>query len=90
MTTFIVLIPLEENRDARKQCETIENFKFNMAEFNCETAKALQVKEKVIELIDDNTYDLSTIEVEPITDFMDRVNDEQFNDNAYFISYVNA
>jgi len=90
MRTFIVLIPLSGNRDARKQSEDIENHNFNLTDFNCETVKAIHVKGKVIELIDDNTYDLSGIEVEPITDFIDRVNNQEFNSDDYFMSYVNA
>jgi len=88
MKTFIILIPIEENRDARKQCELIENYKFDIG--GSVQATALDVKKNVIKLIDDNTYDLSTIEVEPLTDFMDRVNDEMFNPDNYFMSYVHA
>ena len=88
MKTFIVLIPIKENSNARKQCENIENTIF---EFKNETSiTALNVQKKVIEFINDNTYDLSTIEVESLTNFMDRVNDEQFNPDNYFTSYVHA
>jgi hypothetical protein len=88
MKTFIVLIPLEENGDARKQCELIENMRFEPTDFPCDTVNAQKVRDKVITLIDDDTYDLSNIEVEPITDFMDRVNNEEFNTDNYFMSYV--
>jgi len=88
MRTFIVLIPLSGNRDARKQSELIENYNFKIG--GAVQATALDVQKNVIELIDDNTYDLSEIEVEPITDFMDRVNNQEFNSDDYFMSYVNA
>ena len=88
MRTFIVLIPLADNRDARKQCEDIENHKFDIG--GSVQATALDVQKNIIELIDDTTYDLSTIEVEPLTDFMDRVNDQELDLEDYFISYVNA
>jgi hypothetical protein len=83
--TFIVCIPLEENHDARKQCENIENHTFKL-----DNITAYNVRGEVIKLIDDDVYDLSTIEVEALTDFMDRVNDEAFNPDHYFISYVHA
>lgn len=87
MKTFIVLIPLDENRNARKQCELIENYKFGEEGVQL---SAMNVRDKIITLIDDNTYDLSNIEVEPITDFMDRFNDEELNPDNYFMSYVYA
>lgn len=90
MKTFIVLIPLENNKNARKQCEDIENTKFEIDNNFCNTVSALKIRDKVIEFIDDNTYDLEDIEVEPISDFMDRVNNEEFNPDTYFISYVHA
>ena len=87
MKTFIVLIPLDENHDARKQCELIMNYKFGEKGVQL---SAMNVRDKIITLIDDNTYDLSNIEVEPITDFMDRFNDEELNPDNYFMSYVYA
>lgn len=88
MKTFIVLIPLKDNRDARKQCEDIENYKFKIG--GSVQATAIDVKKNIIELIDDSTYELNNIEVEPLTDFMERVNDQEFNSCDYFMSYVNA
>lgn len=86
MKTYIVLIPLEENNDARKQCELIENHTFDTnANLN-----SIEVRKEIIKLINDNTYDLSQIEVEPITDFMERFNDEELNPDNYFMSYVYA
>ena len=35
-------------------------------------------------------YDLSKIEVDPLTDFMDRVNNQEFDAGDYFISYVHS
>ena len=90
MKTYIVLIPLTNNNDARKQCETIENHKFDNPNFPCDTVNASKIKDMVIKLIDDDTYDLSGIEVEPITDFMELCNDELFDADSYFISYVYA
>lgn len=88
MKTFVVLIPVENNRNARKQCEYIENATFEIENYPYNTVSALRIRDKVIELIDDDTYNLKDIEVEPISDFMERVNDEEFNPDAYFISYV--
>lgn len=88
MRTFIVLIPLDANNSARKQCENIENHKFEIG--GSVQATALDVKKNVIELIDDDTYNLDNIEVEPLTDFMDRANNQELNLEDYFISYVHA
>ena len=90
MKCYIILIPLIDNRDARSQCETIENHKFNLSEFQCDTVRANHVKGKVIELLGGGINDFTTIEVEPITDFMDRCNDSEFNSDNYFMSYVYA
>jgi len=88
MRTFIVLIPVEGNCDARKQCEDIENLK---VEKNGSVQKtALDIKKAVIEFINDDTYPLDNIEVEPLTDFMDRVNNQEFNPDDYFMSYVHG
>ena len=82
---FIVLIPLSLNCDARKQCELIEGTHFELIKSDC-----LSVKTKVIELIDDNTYDLQNIEVWKLNEFSEWCNDEKFNPDNYFMSYVYA
>lgn len=83
--TFIVLIPLAENADARRQCENIEDTTFGLDNITC-----LEVKKGVIAEINDDTYDLSGIEVWAMNEFMDWCNDEQFNPDSYFMSYVHA
>lgn len=86
METYIVLIPLAENRDARKQCEEIENIHITMLHPNANT-----VKDRIIKFIGETrTNNLNSIEVEPLTDFMDRVNNQEFEDGNYFMSYVNV
>lgn len=79
--TFIVLVPVDLNDDARRICEHIENMNFvNRQDMG------IAVQEEIIE------YQLkgaNNLEVMPITDFMDRVNDQEFNDENFFISYVN-
>lgn len=79
MKTYIVLINVDEERDARSNCELIENTVFPDAN------NAMEVRNRVVKLID---CDAKNVEVEPITDFMDRVNDELFNPDNYFMSYV--
>jgi hypothetical protein len=92
MKTFIVLIPLENLRDARKYCESIENYKFDIG--GSVQATAYDVQRQVRDLIEDTFNsgddDLSVIEVETLTDFMDRCNDQELALDNYFISYVNA
>ena len=80
---YIVLIPLAENADARKQCELIENTKFTL-----DNKSYIEIKKMVIELINDTTYNLDGIEVWAMNEFMDWCNDELFNPNDYFMSYV--
>ena len=89
MKTFIILIPVTDSVDEpRKACEMVENTTFDFKNEKCDTVNATKILQKIMfELgieIDHN------IEVEPITDFMDRCNNEEFNPDNYFISYVNA
>lgn len=86
MKTYIVLIPLADNRDARSQCEMIENLNFSMPQ-----PTAMAVRDRLTKFLSETpTNQLKGIEVEPLTDFMDRVNDQEFDDEAYFMSYVNV
>lgn len=84
--TFIVLIPLENNRNARKQCEDIENTNFDIGGAVQATAYDVLLQVNILLGLNEG----SDIEVETLTDFMDRVNNEEFNQDNYFISYVNA
>jgi hypothetical protein len=86
MKTFIVLIPIEGNTDARGECEAIENMRFEPTDFPCDTINAQKVRDKLVLLMNDHSN--NSVEVEPITDFMDRVNNEEFNPDNYFMSYV--
>lgn len=83
MKTFIVLIPLEENVEARQQCELIENNLYIIDNVNAYNVLLEVNKSLGLELG-------SNFEVETLTDFMDRVNDEEFNPDNYFMSYVRA
>jgi len=87
MKTFIVLIPVSNSvSEPRKACEMIENtqIKFDEGEF----VFAHNVLKKV--MFELGIEDASNIEVEPITDFMDRVNNQEFDVEEYFISYVHT
>lgn len=87
MRTFIVLIPVINSlTEPRRSCEMIENIKFNIG--GSVQATAIDVLNKIMfELgIEDN----HNIEVEPITDFMDRFNNQELEVENYFISYVHA
>lgn len=81
MKTLIVLIPLADNADARKQCENIESLRIN------DGSTDEKVKEAIIKEIDD-TYNLSNIEIWEMTDFMDNVNNQEFEVEKYFMTYV--
>lgn len=85
MKTFIVLIPVVDSlSEPRKACEMIENTKFKFDDN--EKVFAHNVLKKV--MFELGVNDSSNIEVEEITDFMDRVNDQEFNPENYFMSYV--
>jgi len=90
MKTYIVLIDVDGFDEPRKLCENLENTKFNSSV----QATAIDVLINVIQKLGITTELSKFIEVEPISDFMDRVNDEQFKnigyDTQYFMSYVYA
>tara|TARA_R110002110_G_scaffold163400_4_gene363193 strand:+ start:466 stop:732 length:267 start_codon:yes stop_codon:yes gene_type:complete len=88
MKTYIVLIDVDGFDESRKLCENLENTKFNIG--GSVQATAIDVLINVIQKLGITTELSKFIEVEPISDFMDRVNDEQFNDTQYFMSYVYA
>jgi hypothetical protein len=83
MKTYIVLIQIENNLDARKQCEDMENLIFQIPNSNC-----INVRNKIVETIDDDY--IPYLEVEAITDFMDRVNNDEFDSDLYFMTYVHT
>lgn len=85
MKTFIVLIPVDNSlTNPRKACEMIENTKFNIGG----SVQAIDVLNKI--MFELGVEDSHNIEVQTITDFMDRFNDEELNPDDYFISYVYA
>ena len=86
MKTFIVLIPVDITViETRPSCELIENMVFSSEN---EKPLAHNVLKKVLTLLSLENNIESKIEVETIGDFMDRVNDQEFNADDYFISYV--
>jgi hypothetical protein len=87
MKTFIVLIPVENSLiDPRGAAEMIENAKFDIG--GSVQATAIDVRAKV--MFEFGLNSAHNIEVETITDFMDRFNDEMLNPDDYFMSYVYA
>ena len=87
MKTFVVLIPVEGSLvKPRNTCEFLEGTKFSIG--GSVQATSTDVLNKVMfELgIDDS----DGIEVEPLSDFMDRFNDQDLNPDDYFMSYVYA
>ena len=87
MTVFVVLIPAVNSlKEARKVCERLENRKFNIEGSN--QVSSMEVLEKIMEELNlDTSY---YIEVETITDFMDRFNNEILEIDDYYMSYVYA
>ncbi len=89
METFIVLIPLEENRSAREQCELIQNthFKIEPKKDGYQKLTAHKVLLEIDKVLDTS---LEVIEVYDLNSFMDDFNDEEINADDYFMSYVSA
>ena len=85
--TFIVLISVHNDNldNPRGFCEYIENIEFKM-----ESISTYNVKKEVESLLLEETgvCDDGDVEVEAMTDFMDRVNDEEFEQSDYFMTYV--
>ena len=74
MATIIVSIPASHNF-ARKVCETIENETF-------ENTEALST------LMNEKLGLNNEVSIYLLTDFMDAINDDEFDMNSRFISYV--
>jgi hypothetical protein len=83
MKTFIILIPLLANRNARAEAELVEAT--NLVIGGSVQATALDVHKRVSTLIGHDNF-----EVEPITDYMERFNDTELDPDRYFMSYVFA
>lgn len=82
--TFIVLLEVDVFTDARRVCESIENSTFKLDNVNSwNIAKKIKYEMGIVE-------DHNGVEVWALTDFMDRVNDEEFNPDTYFMSYVHG
>lgn len=87
MRTFIVLMPVGDFiGEQRRACELIEGTKFNIG--GSSQATAIDVLNKVIQKL--GLSESHNVEVESITDFMDRFNDEELDVDNYFMSYVYA
>ena len=82
MKTFIVLIPVEDNTNARKSCEYIENRVYTV-----DKVTPGQVYKEIEKDLEGRGVPVG-IEVWNISDFMELVNNEEFNDTLYFLSYV--
>ena len=80
MNTYILLAEVDsDTHNIRKKCEEIESFKINSTnELNIPALKFLLEKEFDIK------FDYSIM---PISDFMDSINNEEFNPDNYFMSY---
>ena len=75
---YIVLIAVKYF-NARRACEYME------ATIIEDTETALHVRNYLCEK---HEVPLDLMEVEPITDFMDRLNNQEFQEKDYFMSYV--
>ena len=88
MNTYIVLINVDSGiSNPRGACEGLEGIVFNDINDNL---TSLKIRNKVLFELGLTEQDSQEVEVEHITSFMDRVNDELFNPNNYFLSYVYA
>ena len=83
METKIVLISVN-SFDSRISAEYIENMQLTL------TTDLQNRKEIIQHILQQRGYELkeSDIEVWNLPDFIDRVNDQEFNSDEYFISYI--
>jgi hypothetical protein len=88
MKTFIVLFEIEDNRNARKEAEHIENSQLSI-EYTGDGWDKI-TSHKVLNHLHDKLDIKSKIVVYSLTDFMDAFNDEYINADEYFTSYVHA
>lgn len=80
--TYIVLISVDGSiSDPRGVCESIENMTFKGNNYS-------EIKKSI--LFELGLSSVEGLDVYKITEFMDLVNDEMFNDIDNFISYVTA
>ncbi len=77
---YVVLIHIGCNH-SRRLCEDMETETIEVKEY----LTALKVRDSICD-----KYDIppESLEVEPMTDFMDRVNNQEFISDNYFMSYV--
>jgi hypothetical protein len=83
MKTFIILIPLFTNRNARAEAELIEAS--NLVIGGAVQATDVDVHKSVSILIGHKDF-----EVESLTNYMDLMNNQDIDSDTYFISYVFA
>lgn len=90
MKTFIVLVTVhsDEIDNPRGICESIENMVFSIPTFPDDYTTALKIRD--ILLKEKNITEKDDVLVFPISDFMDMVNNEEFNPDHFFMSYVKA
>ncbi len=87
--TFITLFNVDHFSDARKFAESIENEHFEVQNLsNCETVSAYNIREEIIKRLELTDEDKNFIEVYPITDFMDGLNNQEINVDETFMCYV--
>jgi len=71
--TYIVLLPIENRSNSRKQLEIFENEDFET------------IKQAINYLLNFGCEDFLIL---PISDFMDSCNNEDFNPNYYWVGYI--
>lgn len=84
--TFIILIAVADNNDARKQCEAIENSIFHAFGKYPDSNVHAKMIHKALKM----KFELDDAEiiVYPISDFMDACNNDDITTENYFMSYV--
>ena len=80
---YVVLLPTDCHEDSRSICGDLEG---SIIYFDIvEVFSALTICKEI-----QKEYEIKGVEVEPMDDFMERVNNECFNPDNYFMSYVSA
>jgi len=89
ITTFIALFNVKYFGNARKFSETIQNEHFEVENLsNCETVSAFKIREEIIKRLELTEEDKEFVEVYPISDYMDALNNQEIDVEETFMSYV--
>ena len=87
MKAYVVLIKVASTNSARDLCNHIENMEVLIEDDV--PSRCVAVRNALVELLDEEEHGVE-FGVSEMTDFMELVNDDYFDVDEYFMSYVYA